>query len=1033
MTTLKESHLIGPTHIPLQDTTYPKHFLEIVRQYPDKECFAFRSGTTGQNTRHTYTQLLDILNRIIYAFDTVIKVPKHTVVAIYLPNALEYVYSQMAALCGGFIMMPLNPLYTKPQLDRLLPRVNPSVIVTMSPMLPKLPEGYNVCLIDKTATSDPDRHIYAMHEFLSVASPVNCVEEAVKILKPTDDSFYGCTSGSTGEPKICVYTHYSMINPFITFDHSKNTPLDKRVALSYTPLFTTAAHFQIDAIFAVGAKVIVVDKFEPATILRFIEEEQATNVNSAPSGILALINHPSFTKEKVKSVLHVTMGGAVVSDALMNEAKEKMGLISCKSGYGMTELCGVMYNMDVVEGAVSAHYQLRIVDHVTRKITPVGVPGEVEIKTPIMMRGYLNNENANKESYTEDGWFKTGDEGCLDKHGRMIITGRVKDMIIRGGHNVFPSEIVDTLQSHKDVVLAGCVSVPDRAQGELIVAFVTIKERVNAIDGSANGNCTGNDSGKMNENANGNDEIVKELKEYCRKRLVSFAVPTHIFVLEKMPMNSFGKVYSPALRQEAVKKIKEYWDEKCAKNTNKPETEGGKAIAALWAQWFGIPEDAISKEMNFFDVGGDSLVGTQTVGLIRKYVKEAPFDLLTKCPTLGMLEQYLLNPQLEMIHPQFKKDIEEIQQLKCEHIEIDMKKVEEKKTVLITGSNGFLGIHLVQAFQKKGYHVLCLVRSTTISDGWKRITQAANSSEIELEMDKMEVVLGDVSLLKCGMKEDVYQAIIKRIGLIVHNAAYVNWNRSYVDMRDSNYIGTQNMIEFVRDSKVPFLYVSSIGVASTVGGKEVIPNPEIIPYKANGYIQTKWMNELYLNKLREFGYQIGILRPAFISGNSISGCSNTDDFVWKFIRLLINNSLSPIENKMILTPVNLVANAFVESITKLPITCNLLPVQRADIADICSILAKKMNVIIEKKSMEEIKMKLAELAQCGNKEVMTLLPSLQMTANVPFEMNWVVENNIELSETNESLEHSVDYLLRVGFFGEQFADGKSKGIGRAGH
>ena len=117
----------------------------------------------------------------------------------------------------------------------------------------------------------------------------------------------------------------------------------------------------------------------------------------------------------------------------------------------------------------------------------------------------------------------------------------------------------------------------------------------------------------------------------------------------------------------------------------------------------------------------------------------------------------------------------------------------------------------------------------------------------------------------------------------------------------------------------------------------------------------------------------------------------------------------------------------------LSIVSNLIPTQRADIADICQIVAKKINGIVEKKSMEEIKAKLTELAQCGNKEVMTLLPSLQMTANVPFEMNYVLENNVDLSETNESLERSVDYLLRVGFFGEQFADGKSKGISRAGH
>ncbi|ELP89612.1 4-coumarate--CoA ligase, putative [Entamoeba invadens IP1] len=1003
-THLDESHLVGSTKIPLQDTTYPKHFLSTVTANPDRECLVFRSAMTKANIRHTYSQLLEKVNRIIQGFSETIKIPHQSVVAIYLPNVLEYIYAELASVCGGYIFMPLNPLYTKPQLERLLPRVKPSIVVTMMRMLPNLPkaEGCSFVLIDQQVDVVPE-NCFLLHDFLNIQSKKNYVESVAQTLKSSEFSFYGCTSGSTGEPKICVYSHFAMVNPFLTMDMSYNVPVNIRVALCFTPLFTTAAHFQIDAIFAVGAKVIVVDKFEPVSIMQFIVEEHVTNFNCAPSGVLAVLHHPNFSKEKFETIKHVVMGGAVVPDALLKEAKEKMDLITCKSGYGMTELCGVMYTMSLTEGQVQGHYELRIVDHTTRKTTPVGVPGEIEVRTKIMMSGYLNNPTANKESYTEDGWFKTGDEGCLDKHGRMLITGRVKEMIIRGGHNVFPAEIIDTLQKHPDVIMAGCVSVPDRAQGEMIIAFVTLK----------------------------NEIMESELKEWCKNRLVSFAVPTHIFVLEKMPLTSFGKVYAPELRKLAIENVKKFWENVATKNINKPDTEAGKKIANLWSQWFDIPEGAISKDTNFFDVGGDSLVGTQTVGLIKQFVSDAPFDLLTKCPTLGMLEEYVKNPKLELIHPQFKIDLEQIDESVNKFSENKGSVHCDKKIAFLTGANGFLGIHLLQELQRAGYVVICLVRSQSIGDGIRRITQAANSTGVTIQMENIEVVLGDVSKPNCGIVESEYNSITQRISVVIHNAAYVNWNRSYNDMRESNYIGTQNVFKLCSLASGVFLYVSSIGVAAAVSGIENTPDITKLPYKANGYIQTKWMSEVYLNRLREKGYKIGILRPAFITGNSKSGCCNTDDFIWKYIRVLVKNGITVDSQTLMMTPVNLVAEAFVKAIPNPPIAANLVPKVPTQVHDICTLFADILKVKIENLKIEDVKAKLAEIAKCGNKEVLSLIPSLQVTGLVNSQAGWLDTIEFDLSENAESLKHSVNYLLKSGFFGEEYADGKTQCVGRA--
>ena len=508
------------------------------------------------------------------------------VVCIFLPNTLDFLYTEFACYCGGYILFSLNPLFTKIQLERLLPRVNPAVIVTSQLMRQKIPDGYNLCYIDQTAKDDIEHGIFSMMEIKATKAEKNYIEECAKIIELEDPCFYGLTSGSTGDAKICVYPQKSLVMSTATRQSPlPNAPIEIRKALCSTPLFTASAHFQMNFNFTLGSTFCVVDKFDPAAIIDFVAEEKLTGFSHAPSGALAIINNPKCDKEKLKTLKYWSLGGAVVSDNLLHLCYNKFDLVTCISSYGMTEFCGLVYYHNREKAFAHDNCEIRIVDHITRKITPVGVPGEIEVRKKYMMKEYLNNPEANK-AFIEDGWFRTGDEGSIDKNGKLTITGRIKDLIIRGGHNVYPSEIIDTLQSHPKVKLAGCISVPDRALGEMIVAFVEVKEPVEKQD----------------------------LKEFCRKRLTSYAIPTHIFVLEQIPLNSFGKVYNPALKQIAVGKIKEYWEEKCKNNTNGLTTEGGKQIAALWSQWFDIPLAAISKKMNLSHSLFHSIILSQQQG-----------------------------------------------------------------------------------------------------------------------------------------------------------------------------------------------------------------------------------------------------------------------------------------------------------------------------------------------------------------------------------------------------------------------------------
>ncbi|KAL7712555.1 4-coumarate--CoA ligase [Entamoeba marina] len=973
------SYFAGKMDHQLEETTYPKHFHSVVEANPNKIAYIYQSTQPPFSVELTYAELEEKVNRVIQGLES-LNIKQKSVVVVYLPNCLEYVYAQLAALCGGFIIMPFNPLYTRDQLERLLPRISPSVIITCPQLLPRIPEvcprvitGKVTDVIDSKYTEKfPVKRI---EEFFSNPSTENYIVRASKTVSPYDDSLYACTSGSTGEPKICVYTHFGMINPFITMDHSYNVPLEIRCPIMFMPLFTTAAHFQIDAVFAVGARVVVLDKYNPVAIINAVKKYKVTNVNGAPSGILALINHPEFKSEDFETVKHVTMGGAVVSDSLIEATTKAMNLETCRSGYGMTETCGMMFFMSMAKGNAGPHYELRIVDHNTREIVKFGFSGEIEVKSKMMMKGYLNNPEANKQVFTDDGWFKTGDEGSADANGKLYITGRVKEMIIRGGHNVWPEEIIDVLQTHPGVIQAGCVSVPDRSQGELIVAMVMVKDPAQTTS--------------------------KELKVYCQNRLVSFAVPTHIFIIDQLPLTSFGKVYNPTLRSEALKKINEYWEELSKNNTSLPTTPFGKQLAALWAQWFNIPQSAISTFTDFYDLGGDSLVGSQTIGLIKKYVNNAPFDLLTKCPTLGQLEQYV-------IYSVLVKDVEDIKNLEVPEFK-GLQSKNPNNVCFLTGSNGFLGIHLLQALLKKGYHVICLVRSLNPTDGLQRISQAASTAKLELNYDEIEIVCGDVSQDHCGLA-DIYSKIIGRISLIIHNAAQVNWSRSYSTLRVSNYIGTKNVAQIAFDSGSELIFVSSIGVSKANNGKECIPSIDVLPHEENGYIQSKWMSELYLQKLRNSNYKIGIIRPAFQILMTSFG---------KFARMLCNNGLAPTTLPMILTPVDLVADAFVKLVGVFP-TCNLLPLKHTDVKDICDLIAKLTNRSLEHLPMPEIKNKLAELAKQGNTEVLSLLPSLQSGGFVNYEYDFVKNLGIDCSETDSSVSRTVHNLLDSGFFGEEY-------------
>ena len=239
--------LLEGVKTPHAHTTYTAVFHKVATSVPDKEGYVFRSTATGEAHRYTYKQFLDAVNRVVNGFANVLGIPRKRVICAFLPNVPEYAIVQLATITGGYVFFPLNPLYSPDQLARLLPRVTPALVVTNARLAPKLPAGTPTLLGDR----DVPAGARSLHEFLATPAP-DLLAELAGVVQPDDECFYGCTSGSTGEPTICVYTHFPRVNPFINIDYKRNVPADIRTTLCFAPLFTSAAHFQVDAVLTTG-------------------------------------------------------------------------------------------------------------------------------------------------------------------------------------------------------------------------------------------------------------------------------------------------------------------------------------------------------------------------------------------------------------------------------------------------------------------------------------------------------------------------------------------------------------------------------------------------------------------------------------------------------------------------------------------------------------------------------------------------------------------------------------------------------------
>jgi len=526
---------------------------EIIRQqavlYPDKEAYVYPE----HGIRKTYREFDEETDELAKAFIGMgIKRGDH--VAIWSDNKRQWLQSQFATGKMGAVLVTVNTNYQASELSYLLRQsdattlildegfkgtsyidmirqVCPELVHHQSGIIKseKLPHLKRVILMtDRTETG-----MYNWSEFVAHAEGVSdeVLEEHYQSLDPNDTINIQYTSGTTGFPKGVMLTHNNIVNNGkIIGDNMKLTEED-RVCIPVPFFHCFGCVLGTLAAVTHGSTMILVEQFDARLILQVVQDERCTALHGVPTMFIAELNHPEFDSYDTSSLRTGIMAGSTCPIEVMRRVIDDLGMSEITICYGQTEASPVITQTktdDPIEKRVSTvgkphpFVEVKIIDPATGELLPEGEPGELCTRGYLVMKGYYNDEESTRQVISADGWLRTGDIAIMDKEGYIDITGRIRDMIIRGGENVYPKEVEEFLYTHPDILDVQVVGIPDSKYGEELVAWIILKEG-KTIDEDA-------------------------VRDFCEGNISHHKIPKYIKFTDEYPMTASGKIMKFRLR-----------------------------------------------------------------------------------------------------------------------------------------------------------------------------------------------------------------------------------------------------------------------------------------------------------------------------------------------------------------------------------------------------------------------------------------------------------------------------------------------------
>jgi fatty-acyl-CoA synthase len=530
------SYASGTSDVPLLGDTIGDDFDRTAAAHPDGE--ALVEVATGR--RWTYAQLREEVDVVALGLHA-LGLGKGDRIGIWAPNVAEWTLVQYATAKLGAVLVNVNPAYRTHELEFVLRQAGVAVLVAatsfktsdyagmITEVRPRCPDLREVVLI---GTGDWDALVAAGR-----AGDRAELARLQGLLSPDDPINIQYTSGTTGFPKGATLSHHNILNNGFNVGRLCGYTADDRVCIPVPFYHCFGMVMGNLACTSVGATMVIpAPGFDPAATLRAVAAERCTSLYGVPTMFIAELNDPGFDSHDLSSLRTGIMAGSPCPVEVMKQVVDRMGMEEVTICYGMTETSPVSTQTradDSLErrvstvGRVHPHLEVKIVDPETGLTVPRGEPGELCTRGYSVMLGYWDEPGKTAEAIDAARWMHTGDLATMDADGYVNITGRIKDMVIRGGENVYPREVEEFLHTHPDVVDAQVVGVPDARYGEELCAWVKIRE--------------------------GAPELTAEaVREFATGRLAHYKIPRYVVVVDGFPMTVTGKVRKVEMRERSV-------------------------------------------------------------------------------------------------------------------------------------------------------------------------------------------------------------------------------------------------------------------------------------------------------------------------------------------------------------------------------------------------------------------------------------------------------------------------------------------------
>ena len=550
------SYVHGASSTPFLDTTIGRAFDSAAERYPEREALVVRH----QSIRWTYQELRERVDRCASGLLSLGLEPGDRV-GIWSPNNAEWTVIQFATAKAGLVLVNINPAYRLSELEYALTKVGCRALVTASSfktsdyigmlreLAPELDNAEPGALQSERFPSlefvihlgaHNERGMIRFRDLMEAGTPedelrLSAIADTLQFDAPINIQF---TSGTTGLPKGATLTHHNILNNGYFVGEVLKLTHEDRICIP-VPLYHCFGMVlgNLTAITHGSTMVYPSEGFEPDAVLAAVSEERCTTLYGVPTMFIAELEHPEFGSYDLSSLRTGIMAGSPCPIEVMKRVTSEMHMDEVAIVYGMTETSPASFQTapdDPLErrlgtvGRIHPHVEVKVVDDDGR-IVPRGEPGELLTRGYLVMLGYWDDAERTAEAVDAAGWMHTGDLATIDDEGYCCIVGRIKDMIIRGGENVYPREVEEFLYGHPDIEDVQVIGVPDERFGEQLCAWIKLRD--------------------------GTSVTTEQIQDFCEGQIAHFKIPHYVKIVDSFPMTVTGKIQKFVMREQMIREL----------------------------------------------------------------------------------------------------------------------------------------------------------------------------------------------------------------------------------------------------------------------------------------------------------------------------------------------------------------------------------------------------------------------------------------------------------------------------------------------